>query len=130
MPRIHPLTTAAACAALLAASALAGPRTAGAASPEAVVVMRDTTPAAQPWHAGGTLHRATVPQWRTAASSDRLATSADLAARILRRRSPADLREQAEELMMCISTLAAVVPPEHTVDELAASCAVRLGWKP
>ena len=92
-----------------------------------------TGPAApQPpaWYEGGTLHRGMVAQWRSATPRNRLATSADFAAAILKPGSLEEIREPARAMMACITaaTDSDSVPQNMAVSEIGASCGVLLGW--
>ena len=83
------------------------------------------------WHSGGQLHDATLRTWKAASYRNRLATSADFAAAIVRSsgtrlNSLEDLKPYAERMERCI-TEASDVPEkvENTpVVEIAASCQV------
>ena len=97
----------------------------------------DTTtqaPQALKWYSGGTLHKASIAQWKRANARDQLATAADFAYVALEKRrnfaSPDELRPYARELATCISDS---VPDKPDVEEnlkaaeIAALCAV-LMW--
>jgi hypothetical protein len=80
------------------------------------------------WYEGGTLHKATARQWFDATPANRLATSADFVSGILKPRSMAEMKAQAEEMQTCISE-AAPTSPSQSVAQLGAACAIVLGWK-
>ena len=86
------------------------------------------TPKATEWYEGGTLHRKTAEAWMNASSDDRLATSADFAAKVLKTSSMAELRVKAADLSACI-TKAAPASLSTPAAELAAACAILLGAK-
>ena len=96
-------------------------------------------PISRQWSKGGTLHRATVAEWRRASYRDRLATSADFMVAIFKNsgtvlNSTAQLRLPAVELETCISELSVTGVTDVTADELstapvyslAAICGMRL----
>ena len=70
----------------------------------------DNTSAPQPpppgaWYSGGTLHEATVGDWKSATAENRLATSADFVMAAGGYESiPSDLRERAVQFEACVST--------------------------
>ena len=79
------------------------------------------------WYQGGTLHRATLSDWRSASYSNRLATAADMAAATSkgRLRSMAELKKFAKALEICITEVAkARKLGSLKVSEIAASCVV------
>ena len=82
------------------------------------------------WYDGGTLHGATVADWRAANYRNRLATSADFAATALNRKgvklsSMSELRPKAQALEICVSEAAKPpIPGTMRIAELAAQCAI------
>lgn len=84
------------------------------------------------WYRGGTLHRATVKEWREADYTNRLATAADWALTMLEKsgNKPADtdaLKPFAVDLEACVSTTAASGYADgQSVSELAAACWILL----
>ena len=88
------------------------------------------------WYSGGTLHRATVAEWRRATYANKLATSADWAitrpgvrAKVMRSGSIENIRPYAVQMLTCVD--AAAGPAGYGalgVSELAAACAISLGW--
>ena len=84
------------------------------------------------WYSGGTLHGATMRQWRNASDSDRLATSADFAAAMLqdngrKLRSMDDLKPIASALKRAISEAGrGGTSDSQQVSSVAAACWVLL----
>lgn len=95
---------------------------------------RRPTPPANSWTLGGTLHNATLKEWREASYRNRLATAADFVAataknRNLRLDTTQSLRRYAEELEACISATAAESHPaidHQRTNEIAAACMVNM----
>jgi hypothetical protein len=88
------------------------------------------SPAERPWYEGGTLHGATMVEWRTASYANRLATAADFVAATSKSRgitfaSMDELKEQAIALELAISTAGEGGNADHQqVSEVAAACLV------
>lgn len=80
------------------------------------------TATAVPWYAGGTLHSATVAEWRAADQRNKLATAADWAAQGFD--TVAGLKEKATELLACVEEVAKAVSDTDTVTDLAVGCVV------
>jgi predicted Zn finger-like uncharacterized protein len=88
------------------------------------------------WYEGGTLHRATVSQWKRSAYSNKLATAADWAANLPRIKAEVTrsgnietLRPFASNLVVCVDEAAAGEGyGSMSVAELAAGCAILMGW--
>jgi Domain of unknown function (DUF4190) len=84
------------------------------------------------WYEGGTLHRATVKEWREATYTDRLATAADWALTMLEKsgNKPAStdaLKPFAVDLEACVTTTATGGNAEgQRASEVAAMCWVLL----
>jgi len=82
------------------------------------------------WYEGGTLHQATVAEWRAAAPENRLATAADFTVTGMRRRGhqPANMTEvfvEAFGLRTCIDTAVAEGHADNQdVSSIAATCMV------
>ena len=90
----------------------------------------NTAPQAAEWYEGGTLHQKTAEEWKLASARDRLATSADFAAKISKHSSMADLKTKATELDDCITKAVAPATTAKTpIVEIAAGCAVVFGGK-
>lgn len=90
-------------------------------------------PQEDPWYVGGTLHQTYMGQWAVASERNRLATAADIAAAILKDRpggprTPDDVRPHAEALRSCIDAAHTEQDRKRAVAEIAAACAVLLGW--
>lgn len=89
------------------------------------------------WYSGGTLHRATVGEWRSAPRRDKLATAADWALahdrvknKVMRSGSMQTLRPFAADLVACVDSAAGSSGNNSLrVSRLAASCMVLLGWQ-
>lgn len=94
---------------------------------------RPSVPNTQPtkaWYEGGTLHDATVAQWSAGSNANRLATASDWATVMTGWDTMEEARELAENLKACVDESAEVSPPEMKAPELAAACAVLMGWEP
>jgi hypothetical protein len=84
------------------------------------------------WYQGGTLHRATVREWREADYMNRLATAADWAATLLEKtgNKPAStdaLKPFAIDLEACVTTtVASGYADGQSVSEVAAACWILL----
>jgi hypothetical protein len=80
----------------------------------------------QPWYSGGTLHQATIGEWKAASPTNRLATAADFATNTLH---PSTTEEApAREMMECVDRASTSAPDSKTVAEVGAVCAVLMGW--
>lgn len=83
------------------------------------------------WYSGGTLLGANLASWSNSTNQNRLATSADIAAKLLEGRfsSMSELKVHALNLKICLDEVA-VEPKTGSVrvNETAAACAVLLGW--
>lgn len=77
-----------------------------------------------PWYVGGTLHSATVAEWRAADQRNKLATAADWAAQGFD--TVAGLKEKATELLDCVEEAAKAVSDTDTVTDLAVGCVILL----
>lgn len=99
------------------------------------VVDKATPPPSAPsssdltWYQGGTLHQATVADWKQATEHDRLATAADFASSILEPNTVEEVREPAEEMKDCLAEAVQGAPDYKNMSELAAVCAVMMGWQ-
>ena len=85
----------------------------------------------QEWYKGGTLHQATIADWKVASDKNKLATSADMMAVVDNTVSMDELRTRAESLKKCIDE--AVDIDETTIDEskvseVGALCIISLGY--
>lgn len=83
----------------------------------------------QPWYAGGTLHQATVAEWRGATLQNKLATAADWAVIGFEIHTEEDLRIHTVELLSCMETAIDTDEPiwgSTTAAELAALCLMLL----
>ena len=88
-------------------------------------------PVAAEWYDGGNLHNANLESWSESTGQNRLATSADIAAKTLDGRisSMNELKIHARNLQICIDEVA--IDPQlgsQRVSEIAAGCMYRLGW--
>jgi len=81
------------------------------------------------WYEGGDLHRASIGQWKAATYENRLATSADMVANIKQFSSIEAMKSAAEELEQCVSKAAEGAQAEQQVSEVAAACALLLGYR-
>ena len=96
-----------------------------------VLVPVCTSPAmSAEWYEGGTLHKPTLGEWRSASSKNRLATAADFTAAVLKDTSTFDEAFRRTPAMLnCINEVAE--DPRLDTQEtatIAAFCAVLLGW--
>ena len=90
------------------------------------------------WYQGGTLHHATLAEWKRGGDSDRLATAADFAAslpyvqkKMKGERSMDALLPYAYGLLRCIdeaSKVKASVARKQATAETAAVCAILMDW--
>jgi hypothetical protein len=83
------------------------------------------------WYEGGTLHRKNGRDWRLATERDRLATSADIAAKFFEGQldSMSEMRVYANEMNTCVSeTNDDGIADDMRVAEIAAACAILMGW--
>ncbi len=88
------------------------------------------TPLATRWFDGGTLHDATVAEWREAEERNQLATAADWVV-VLDNDVPAsELQPRATELTICTNTAIDGVEglDESPAREIALVCALQLGY--
>ena len=81
------------------------------------------------WYEGGDLHQASIGQWRAATYENRLATSADMVANIKQFSSIEAMKSAAQELEQCVSKAAEGAQAEQRVSEVAAACALLLGYR-
>jgi len=81
----------------------------------------------QNWYEGGNLHRKTIGDWRQATHHNRLATSADIIAKVVGELD----KPKSLELEACLSTFASGADKtlmKQTVSEMAAACLIQLGY--
>lgn len=110
------------------AAAVDGPTQAGGAQrggvTPALQPMRE--PDGRPWYIGGTLHKATLGQWRVATSRNRLATAADFIAASNLNLRASEVLPQATALVTCIdrTVLDGRNVDDRPVSEIAAPCLV------
>ena len=93
---------------------------------------KDTSSKSKPkeCYSGGTLHDKTIADWRAATYENRLATCADFVMKLGKYESlPADLKERATQLEICISKAAESGLGERKVAEFGAVCAVYMGYR-
>jgi len=92
---------------------------------------KNNTEVIDEWYKGGTLHQATVKEWKNAPESNKLATCADFMAEIDNTVSMKELKDRATILMTCINK---AVDDVNTIDDMevatiAASCVILMGYK-
>lgn len=79
-----------------------------------------------PWYVGGTLHSATLAEWRNADQRNKLATAADWAVQGFD--TVSGLKEKATELLACVEesfdAYAAAHKDTDTVTEIAVVCVI------
>ena len=82
------------------------------------------------WYEGGTLHKSTVAEWRSASSQNRLATAADFTAAILKDTSTFDeALRRTPAMLVCINEASKARSVDtQEVATVAAACAILLGW--
>jgi hypothetical protein len=86
--------------------------------------------AAQPT-IGGTLHRATLREWRQATIGNQIATAADLVESILNLRDPLAIAPKARDVQSCISGVAYNFKQgSQLVADTALACMAQLGYLP
>ena len=83
------------------------------------------------WYEGGTLHKATVAEWKSATEENKLATSADFMASIDSSVSMDKLKDRAMDLKDCIDRASENVESinNQPVVELAGICAIAGDYK-
>lgn len=79
------------------------------------------------WYEGGTLHKATIGEWKKASYQNRLATAADFTVAFsevydFKINSIDQIKAPAEELEKCISTAAEANVENHLVSDYGAAC--------
>lgn len=81
-----------------------------------------------PWYAGGTLHSATITEWRSADHRNKLATAADWAA--IGFDTVANLEQNATAILDCVEESFDTYATNHqatdTVTEIAVTCVILL----
>ena len=94
------------------------------------VTTNSTPTATSKWYEGGTLHGATIADWKSATARNRLATSADFVMVSGQYQSlPPDLRDRAVQFEECISTATGVAAVDTSlVSEIAAACGLLLQY--
>lgn len=83
------------------------------------------------WYEGGTLHNATIAEWRTATTANKLATCSDFVAKIRKDKGIAfdesEIKKESYDLMSCIDAAIVDVNVDNwKVSEMAATCLVLL----
>lgn len=87
------------------------------------------------WYENGTLHKASVSEWKQATEENKLATSADFAASIKTSRKEKysnmeEMRYDAENLKSCIEeAIKGDIINESKVSEVAPLCAILINNK-
>lgn len=78
------------------------------------------------WYIGGTLHKATIKDWKQATEANQLATCADFVAKVNKPANMEILKLQAIELKICITTATADLDETNTmgVSEIASMCLI------
>ncbi|WP_143594736.1 hypothetical protein [Thioclava sp. DLFJ5-1] len=98
-----------------------------------LVVTFFATPALAEWYEGGTLHNASLAQWKAGSYSDKLATAGDWSVTILgeakvRKIGFSGVKVIANEIVNCVDEVA----KENSISsqrasEMAAACFIMLG---
>lgn len=83
------------------------------------------------WYEGGTLHKATIADWRVATETNKLATCSDFVAKIRKDKGIAfdesEIKKESYDLMRCIDAAIIDVDVDNwKVSEMAATCLVLL----
>lgn len=95
-----------------------------------VMSLAAATASAQ-WYVGGTLHRATLSDWRASTGSNQLATLADIVGKTLDIRDPVAVRPMAEQVQACINVVASNKKMgTQPVADTAVGCMFQLGYLP
>lgn len=83
------------------------------------------------WYLGGTLHKATISDWKSSTPENRLATCGDFMASIDNSVSMDVLKQRATKLMDCIneSTEGLDNTNNESVSSIASKCIVLLGYR-
>lgn len=93
-----------------------------------------SSPAVADWYAGGNLHRANAGQWQSATPANRLATASDWTARILGEQNVREigltgLKGYSQNMSDCVTQATSGGPPNLSVSEVAAACAILMSWR-
>ncbi len=88
------------------------------------------------WYEGGSLHKASVSEWRSAPYGNKLATAGDWALindaikdKVIKSGSIDTAKPYAAKLAACVSKAAGPSGYDNAkVSELAATCQILLGW--
>ena len=91
--------------------------------------IKTSAPPTKAWYDGGTLHNATAAEWKAATDANRLATSADWATVMTGWDTLTVARVLATDLRLCVNEAVKASPAQQKVNELAAACAVLMGWE-
>jgi hypothetical protein len=102
----------------------------------AFLVLVSSVANAAEWYAGGTLHKANVAEWSGATPENKLATAADWTVSIIGTRKTQSMgmdqvRVLASSLVECVDVSTKGVEQDvatTSVTELAAACAILMGW--
>lgn len=88
-------------------------------------------PISKEWYEGGTLHKATVKQWKSATQKNKLATCADFMAVTDNSISMTELKSRATNLMNCIDEATRGLDELNNdkVSEMATLCIITLGYR-
>lgn len=90
------------------------------------------------WYVGGTLHKATISEWKSATEKNKLATCADFAASVKKTNNESyngdlvSMKNDATQMMNCIDEAVKGDAAENAnmkISEVAATCAILLGSK-
>lgn len=88
------------------------------------------------WYQGGTLHDATVGQWKVGSSRDRLATASDWTTGVIgqtefERIGIDGVKALSEDLVACINESVEGLPQTNAMKaaEIGAACIILLGWR-
>ena len=90
------------------------------------------------WYAGGTLHQATISEWKNATEKNKLATCADFVANVKKMNNESyngdlvSMKKDATQMMTCIDEAVKGDAAENAnmkINEVAATCAILLGSK-
>ena len=82
------------------------------------------------WWVGGTLHSATIAEWNAATNTNKIATAADWVTSVREWEDEDQLLALTGQLAICADDFALdeTTPATTKMNEIAALCAVSLGW--
>ena len=90
--------------------------------------IQSEVPKQKEWYEGGTLHKATIAEWKAATESNKLATCADFVASLEKPSSMDAMLDQALALKNCINeaTEGISAADKESVVDIASACTILL----